>query len=80
MKSEDPVKSARIQCPACRRPVGVLANGALKHPKFFPFCSERCKLIDLGTWLDAGYRISSRPDEASDEPPMDTTVASDPAP
>jgi endogenous inhibitor of DNA gyrase (YacG/DUF329 family) len=23
-----------------------------------PFCSERCKLIDLGEWLDEGHRIS----------------------
>jgi hypothetical protein len=23
----------------------------------FPFCSERCKLIDLGRWLDGKYRI-----------------------
>lgn len=22
-----------------------------------PFCSERCKLIDLGTWLNEGYRV-----------------------
>lgn len=23
----------------------------------FPFCSDRCKLIDLGSWLDEEYRI-----------------------
>ncbi len=26
---------------------------------FLPFCSERCRLADLGKWLDGGYRISS---------------------
>ncbi len=25
--------------------------------KFYPFCSNRCKLIDLGKWLDADYKI-----------------------
>jgi len=29
--------------------------------RFFPFCCERCKLIDLGAWLDAEYRIASEP-------------------
>lgn len=24
---------------------------------WFPFCSEQCRLIDLGSWLDAEYRI-----------------------
>ena len=30
-----------------------------------PFCSERCRLIDLGEWLDEGYRI---PDEKQGQP------------
>ena len=29
---------------------------------FFPFCSRRCKLIDLGAWLDAEYKIVSSPE------------------
>ncbi|MBM4042902.1 MAG: DNA gyrase inhibitor YacG [Planctomycetes bacterium] len=37
-------------CPICRRPVARDAAG-------FPFCSERCKLIDLGRWLGGQYRI-----------------------
>jgi hypothetical protein len=24
---------------------------------FFPFCSERCKMVDLGAWLDEAHRI-----------------------
>lgn len=28
--------------------------------KYFPFCSERCKLVDLGAWLDCGYRITEQ--------------------
>jgi len=52
----------RFTCPICKRRVNVQQDSLTKLPKFFPFCSERCKLIDLGVWLDAGYKISSRPD------------------
>jgi uncharacterized protein len=31
-----------------------------------PFCSERCKLADLGRWLSEGYRV---PDETTREEP-----------
>lgn len=44
-------------CPICRRQVAARdANPA------FPFCSDRCRLVDLGKWLGEEYRISgSRP-------------------
>lgn len=32
----------------------------------YPFCSRRCKLIDLGRWLDEGYAVEKKIDE--DEP------------
>lgn len=28
----------------------------------FPFCSERCRLVDLGRWIDEEYRIPEEPD------------------
>jgi len=31
--------------------------------RFFPFCSERCRLIDLGKWLDEEHRIPGPPAE-----------------
>jgi hypothetical protein len=37
-------------CPICRQP-------AARENSYFPFCSERCKLIDLGAWAAEGYRI-----------------------
>jgi endogenous inhibitor of DNA gyrase (YacG/DUF329 family) len=43
-------------------------QNAPEQRKYFPFCSERCKLIDLGAWLDAEYRIPSRPDDEADGP------------
>jgi hypothetical protein len=53
-------------CPICRRKVLPRAD----NPGF-PFCSPRCRAVDLGKWLDEGYRISSDPseDEDPDESP-----------
>lgn len=38
-------------CPTCKKPAAKQGN-----PRF-PFCSERCRLIDLGRWIDEEYRI-----------------------
>jgi len=58
----------QFTCPNCKHRVRILQEDPLRLPKFFPFCSERCKLIDLGAWLDADYRIAGKPDEESDLP------------
>ena len=42
----------KISCPTCNRPIEWS-----EHYPFRPFCSERCKLIDLGAWLSEGRRI-----------------------
>jgi endogenous inhibitor of DNA gyrase (YacG/DUF329 family) len=47
------------RCPVCKKTVKVLPKKQSEEAKFFPFCSRRCKLIDLGAWLDAEYKISS---------------------
>ena len=47
-----------VRCPVCRKPPAPRGD---KSP--FPFCSERCKLIDLGRWFDGAYQI---PVEAED--------------
>jgi uncharacterized protein len=49
--SSNPTRS--IRCPTCKKTV-VQALDAPHRP----FCSPRCKLIDLGRWLDEEYRIS----------------------
>ena len=43
-------------CPTCRKTFPDPAPGEAT-PKYFPFCSDRCKLIDLGRWLDGKYQI-----------------------
>jgi endogenous inhibitor of DNA gyrase (YacG/DUF329 family) len=42
-------------CPICKKTVAEIEGE--KVPKWFPFCSERCKLVDLGRWLDGKYQI-----------------------
>ena len=48
-------------CPICGKPVAPRTENTA-----FPFCSPRCKLIDLGKWVDEDYRIPS-----TDAPPGD---------
>ncbi len=64
-----PVSPPRtVACPQCGAPVVWDAAA-----KFRPFCSERCKLIDLGAWASEAYRIP-----VTDEPAGEPTGA-DPA-
>lgn len=46
-------ESRPIPCPTCRK------TGPWQDGPAFPFCSERCKMIDLGKWLGEEHRISS---------------------
>ncbi len=44
-----------MKCPICKRESHETIDG--QQNRFLPFCSERCKLIDLGRWLDGKYQI-----------------------
>ena len=47
---------AKRTCPICR------SSAALRDENpYFPFCSERCKLVDLGNWLGEAYRVPAEP-------------------
>jgi endogenous inhibitor of DNA gyrase (YacG/DUF329 family) len=70
-----PQQFLQFTCPVCKRRVRVVRDDPSKLPTFYPFCCERCKLIDLGAWLDADYRIPSKPDEESDRPTDDDPSA-----
>ena len=43
-------------CPICKRAVSERSPEPAQS-SHFPFCSERCKLIDLGRWLDGRYQV-----------------------
>jgi endogenous inhibitor of DNA gyrase (YacG/DUF329 family) len=45
-------KTPSLRCPTCRTIV-------LAGDEQFPFCSDRCRLIDLGKWASGGYVIST---------------------
>jgi endogenous inhibitor of DNA gyrase (YacG/DUF329 family) len=53
----------RVKCPICKKPV------VLGDPDF-PFCSERCRVIDLGNWASEKYVIPGAP-QAPSEPDED---------
>ena len=46
-----------MRCPICKKPVTLPREGSNAAPAHFPFCSDRCKLIDLGRWLDGKYQV-----------------------
>lgn len=48
-------------CPVCRKPTPWEGNPSK------PFCSERCRLRDLGAWSSEDYKIPARPEEGRDE-------------
>jgi uncharacterized protein len=51
-----------VSCPRCSKPV-VWGPGS----PWRPFCSERCRMIDLGDWLDENHRISDPLGEPQDD-------------
>lgn len=55
-------KPLTVKCPTCQRPVPWTPEQAFK-----PFCSERCKLIDLGEWVMEEKRIPGEPLELEND-------------
>jgi len=49
-----------MKCPSCDKPVQWQDN------TFRPFCSERCKLVDLGRWVNEEYRVPSQTPPSQD--------------
>jgi uncharacterized protein len=53
-------RKIKLKCPSCKKPVTADSGD-------FPFCSERCRLIDLGKWASGQYVVSSPVHDISDE-------------
>jgi hypothetical protein len=49
-----------VRCPTCKQSLDTESR------QFRPFCSERCKLLDLGRWLDGGYAVPGEPADEED--------------
>jgi endogenous inhibitor of DNA gyrase (YacG/DUF329 family) len=58
------IKKEEITCPHCGK-----TNTWTQSNSFRPFCSERCKLIDLMDWADEKHRIPLEPDSSEDDIP-----------
>lgn len=50
--------TAAHPCPICGRPA--------ETPKYRPFCSARCKQVDLSRWLGEVYRVRAAPSDPDD--------------
>lgn len=60
-----------LLCPICQK-----ISERRPQNRFYPFCSARCRQVDLGKWLGEEYRVASQPaEEQEDELP---TVEDDP--
>ncbi|MGD0572016.1 MAG: DNA gyrase inhibitor YacG [Sedimentisphaerales bacterium] len=53
----------KSRCPVCDKVIDDATRQDSRIAKFYPFCSNRCKLIDLGKWLDGNYRIAVQANE-----------------
>lgn len=62
-----------MKCPKCGKPV------EWKDNPFRPFCSERCKLVDLGNWVNEEYRVPGQniPTEPDQTPSSSEDSAED---
>ncbi|HTV50512.1 MAG TPA: DNA gyrase inhibitor YacG [Steroidobacteraceae bacterium] len=55
---------ARVKCPTCGRTIEWSSASPYR-----PFCSERCKLIDLGAWLAEQRAVAGDSAASEGEPP-----------
>ncbi len=63
---------ARLKCPTCQR---VVKYKDVAEVPDRPFCSERCRLIDLGKWFAEEYRISTPLEGPPEAAPKDDDEA-----
>ncbi len=61
MDSSIPTRT--VTCPSCKGPSRYAADNPYR-----PFCSERCRNLDLGAWANESFRVEVDPaDEAADQ-------------
>jgi len=51
------------RCPICSK---AFSAAGMDEIPTFPFCSERCRLIDLGRWIDGDYAIPEKSPTSQD--------------
>jgi uncharacterized protein len=55
-----------VACPTCGAKVAWTAEN-----RFKPFCSERCRMADLGAWANEEYRVAGPPEDPGELPESD---------
>lgn len=69
MSGNGPDRTQRwVRCPSC----GKQALYAAENPAR-PFCSARCRSVDLGAWASEGYRLARRAEPGEDSPDAPAT-------
>ncbi len=58
----------KVKCPTCKKKTEWENNPSK------PFCSKRCKLIDLGAWAKGEYRIEGKLDSESEDWPSSKEI------
>jgi uncharacterized protein len=53
----------KVPCPTCGKPSVYAPSNPWR-----PFCSERCRSVDLGAWASESYRVPSPPGQPDDDP------------
>ncbi|QTD46111.1 DNA gyrase inhibitor YacG [Ottowia testudinis] len=55
-------KPRTVRCPACGGPSVFSPEN-----RYRPFCSERCKLHDLGAWANESFRVQAQEDDGAED-------------
>jgi endogenous inhibitor of DNA gyrase (YacG/DUF329 family) len=58
-----------VKCPTCEA-----RTAWSEHNAFRPFCSERCKLMDLGAWASERYVVAGRPSDMAGDNAADVSA------
>ncbi len=57
-RANSAAKARTVRCPACGGPSRYAPDNAYR-----PFCSERCKMVDLGAWANESFRVEAPEDD-----------------
>lgn len=58
MSTDQNLKIQKVKCPHCKKEILWLPDNP-----FRPFCSDRCRLIDLGAWAEQKYAVATQATE-----------------
>jgi endogenous inhibitor of DNA gyrase (YacG/DUF329 family) len=60
--SSEPIPVRTVACPTCKGPSRYASDNPYR-----PFCSLRCRDVDLGAWASEGFRLPAGPDGNADD-------------